>query len=190
MQTHKEMLCELDGVIGDADHGVTMALGFNAVREALQSANVDELTPTDIFNLAAKTFLSAVGASAGPLYATAFMRAGASTKGLDTINAQAAANMIEAMATGIQDRGKAQAGDKTMLDAWLPAVVAAKNQIVSGSTQEVLRAAADAAQIGANDTRQMLAKKGRAAKLGERTIGHQDAGATSTALLLDALATT
>jgi len=194
MQTNKQLLCDLDGVIGDADHGVTMTLGFNAIREALQTESVHELKPSDVFNTAAKTFLSTVGASAGPLYATAFMRAGASLKGLENIDAKAAASMIEAMAKGIQDRGKAEAGDKTMLDAWLPAAEAAKAAVPengnpdSSSTQHVLRTAADAAEAGAAETTAMVAKKGRSAKLGDRTIGHLDAGAKSTALLLEALA--
>ena len=170
-----------------------MAMGFNAIREALSTENVHELTPADIFNKAAKTFLSVVGASAGPLYATAFMRAGASLKGVEVIDVQAAASMIQAMAKGIQERGKAEAGEKTMLDAWMPAAEAAQAAATENNgrstTQLVLRAAADAAEIGATNTRQMLAKKGRSAKLGERTIGHLDAGAKSTALLLDALAT-
>jgi len=194
MQANKQMLCDLDGAIGDADHGVTMALGFNAIRETLQTESIHELKPTDVFNKVAKTFLSTVGASAGPLYATAFMRAGASLKGLDSIDATAAANMIEAMAKGIQDRGKAEAGDKTMLDAWLPAADAAKAAVPenggrdTSSTQHVLRAAADAAEAGAVETMDMIAKKGRSAKLGDRTVGHIDAGAKSTAILLDAFA--
>lgn len=192
MQENKQMLCDLDGAIGDADHGVTMALGFTAVQEALQSANLPELTLTDVFNLAAKTFLNAVGASAGPLYATAFMRAGASVKGIDNIDTTSAVAMLEAMANGIQDRGKAVAGEKTMLDAWLPAAAAAKAclQTAQDTTdvQQVLRAAADAAEEGAVATRQMLATKGRASKLGERSIGHEDAGARSSVLLLEALA--
>lgn len=188
MQSNKQLLCELDGVIGDADHGVTMALGFNAIKEVLKTESALPRTPTEVFNLAAKTFLNAVGASAGPLYATAFMRAGASLKGIESIDAASAATMIEAMATGIQERGKAQAGDKTMLDAWLPAAVAARNAATSGAVKDVLVAAANAADAGATETTQMLAKKGRAAKLGERSIGHQDAGARSTALLLQALA--
>lgn len=192
MQENRQMLCDLDGAIGDADHGVTMALGFSAVQEALTSADLPQLTLTDVFNLAAKTFLNAVGASAGPLYATAFMRAGASVKRIESIDSPSAVSMIEAMANGIQDRGKAVAGEKTMLDAWLPAAVAAKTCLQTcpdtATVQQILRAAADAAEEGAVSTRQMLATKGRASKLGERTIGHEDAGARSSALLLDALA--
>ena len=188
MEASKEHLCELDGVIGDADHGITMAMGFNAVRSALSDFDQTDTTPTDVFNLAAKTFLNAVGASAGPLYATAFMRAGAVVKGQPTIDVPALSAMIVAMAKGIQSRGKAEAGDKTMLDAWLPAAEAAELMKDAESLTTLMSAVEQAAQTGAQNTIPMLAKKGRSAKLGERTIGHMDAGAASTALLLGAMA--
>lgn len=188
MDQEKSHLCELDGAIGDADHGVTMSLGFSAVRQALAELNTSQSTPTDVFNTAAKSFLSAVGASAGPLYATAFMRAAASCKGLESLDTDAFANCITAMAEGIQTRGKANAGDKTMLDAWEPAALAATNSTSNTCVKDMLSDVASAAEAGADATIDMQAKMGRAAKLGERSIGHKDAGAASTALLLRAMA--
>jgi len=188
IEEHKDHLCELDGVIGDADHGVTMSIGFTAVKNAIDELPVDTTTPTDILNTAAKSFLNAVGASAGPLYATAFMRAAAAVKGHAVLDAPLLGAAIEAMAEGIQARGKAEAGDKTMLDAWLPAAAAANQYKSSGDIPTLLDAVAQAAQEGAEATIPLIAKKGRSAKLGERTVGHKDAGAASTALLLQALA--
>lgn len=190
IEREKEHLCVLDGVIGDADHGVTMSIGFTAVRKALNDIDSESTPPSQIFNTVAKTFLNAVGASAGPLYATAFMRAGAAVKDKPALDAETLSCAIEAMAQGIQSRGKAEAGDKTMLDAWLPAASAAKRTKDSGSIVDMMNAIESAAQTGALSTIDMLAKKGRSAKLGERTIGHQDAGAASTAILLSAMANT
>lgn len=190
IESEKEQLCILDGVIGDADHGITMSIGFTAIGKALNEVEPDSTTPTEIFNTVAKTFLNAVGASAGPLYATAFMRAGASVKGDAVLDTAALGRTIEAMAEGIKSRGKAEPGDKTMLDAWLPAAEAARNFKNSESMVDMLNAIEKAATAGALSTIDMLAKKGRSAKLGERTIGHQDAGAASTAILISAMADT
>ncbi len=180
----RDRLCELDGVIGDGDHGVTMEIGFTAMREALAALPVDA-EPAAVFNLAAKTFLNAVGASAGPLYATAFMRAGAAVKGRTMLDRDAMADAVIAMAKGVQDRGKAEPGEKTMIDAWLPAAEAIAAARDAGKTlMDSLAAAASAAEAGALATTGMLAAKGRSARLGERSIGHMDAGAASTALIL------
>lgn len=188
IEEKKEWLCELDGVIGDADHGVTMATGFKAVSESLASLEADA-APTAIFNTAAKAALNAMGGSAGPLLATAFMRAGASAKGKDSLDAAAAGAMVAAMAEGIQARGKAEPKDKTMLDAWLPASAAAKQAVEAGKgLAEVLQAAARGAQEGAEATKDMQAVKGRAARLGERSRGHIDPGAASAHLVLEAFA--
>lgn len=190
MEREKEQLCVLDGVIGDADHGITMSIGFTAIGKALNNIDPDSSTPTEVFNTAAKTFLNAVGASAGPLYATAFMRAGASVKGDAVLDITALSRAIEAMADGIKSRGKAEPGDKTMLDAWLPAAAVAREFKDSKSMVDMMNAIESAAQTGALSTIDMLAKKGRSAKLGQRTIGHQDAGAASTAMLISAMAST
>lgn len=185
MDAARDELCALDGVIGDADHGVAMAGGFGAVRAAL--ADLDGAAPTDVFNTAAKSFLNAVGASSGPLYATAFMRAGAAVKGRAALDDADAAALIAAMAAGIAHRGKAAPGDKTMLDAWAPAAEAAA-AAEGRPAAEVFRAAAEAAQQGAAATADMQARLGRAARLGARSLGHQDPGATSAAMVLDAMA--
>ena len=190
IENEKERLCELDGVIGDADHGITMSLGFTAIRTALAQPEGATATPTDLFNTAASSFLNAVGASAGPLYATAFLRAGASVKGKSELDKQSLADAIIAMADGIQFRGKAEQGDKTMLDAWLPAADTARVNAddASVSVATMMQNIAAAAVAGSHETIDMLAKKGRSAKLGKRSIGHMDAGAASTAVLLTAMA--
>ena len=167
-----------------------MSLGFTAIRSALAQTDSATATPTEIFNTAASSFLNAVGASAGPLYATAFMRAGASVKGRTELDKQSLAYAIIAMADGIQFRGKAERGDKTMLDAWLPAADTARVTADDASVPiaEMMQKIAAAAVAGSKESIDMLAKKGRSAKLGERSIGHMDAGAASTAVLLTAMA--
>lgn len=185
MDAARDELCALDGEIGDADHGVAMAGGFGAIRSAL--AELEGATPTEIFNAAAKAFLNAVGASSGPLYATAFMRAGAAVKGKDVLGDEDAPALVAAMAEGIAHRGKAERGDKTMLDAWGPASEAAL-AAMGQPAASVFHAAADAAEAGAEATAEMQAKLGRAARLGARSLGHKDPGAASAAMLLRAMA--
>lgn len=186
IEREKDHLSALDGVIGDGDHGVTMSIGFQAVDKAL--ADGDSAAPTDVFMLAAKTFLNAVGASAGPLYATGFMRAAAATKDKDALTADDMADVIGAMAEGIVHRGKAEVGQKTMVDAWHPAAEAALAAKGSGSLAGITQAAAQAAKDGAEATAAMTAGKGRSANLGDRAVGHVDPGAASAALLLETLA--
>lgn len=185
MDENRDMLCVLDGEIGDADHGIAMAGGFGAVRQAV--AAMEGGLPTEVFNIAAKAFLNAVGASSGPLYATAFMRAGMAVKGKDSLNAEDAPALVAAMAEGIAHRGKANLGDKTMLDAWRPAAEAAAGAAGQPAAM-VLAAAADAAAAGAEATEAMQAQLGRAARLGARSVGHRDPGAVSAALMLRAMA--
>ena len=185
----KDRLCQLDGVIGDADHGVTMQIGFAAVTEMLNSLDPDAIDPTAVFNAAAKSFLNAVGASSGPLYATAFMRAGAAVKGRATLDRDAVATVVGAMAKGIQDRGKGERGDKTMLDAWIPAAEAIEAAAAEDKPLKAcLDAAADAAAKGAEATKSMVASKGRASRLGERALGHMDPGAASAVTILRTIA--
>lgn len=189
IEAEKGHLCELDGHIGDADHGIAMAQGFGAVAKALDAVDPSAISPTDIFNTAAKSFLNAVGASSGPLYATAFMRAGAAFKGKDVIAAEDIPVIVEAMARGIQDRGKAELGDKTMIDAWLPAATAAAAGREAGKpTSEVLADARKAAEAGAAATADMIASKGRSSRLGERSLGHVDPGAASAAIIVAVMA--
>lgn len=188
MAESKAHLCELDGVIGDADHGIAMDLGFSTVATNLAAPDITAADPTMVFNTAAKSFLNAVGASSGPLYATAFMRAGASVKGKTVLTASDFADAFIAMAKGIQDRGKAEIGDKTMIDAWVPAAEAVESAKTQGaSLAEILDKAGKAAEAGAEATKAMIASKGRSARLGERAIGHIDPGAASAAILIRAM---
>lgn len=185
IETNKGHLSALDGVIGDADHGVTMAIGFSAVTEALSKLDAETADPTGVFNAAAKSFLNAVGASSGPLYATAFMRAGAAVKGKSSLDRDALVAALVGMSIGIQDRGKATRGEKTMVDAWLPGTTAAEEARAAGKPLAAcLEAAASAAAEGAESTKAMMASKGRASRLGERALGHVDPGAASAALIL------
>jgi len=187
IETSKAELSRLDGVIGDADHGVGMALGFGAVSAALLANPPAD--PAAAFNTAAKSFLDAVGASTGPLYATAFLRAGAAVKGKLGLDRDAMVAVLGAMARGMADRGKAKPGDKTMLDAWAPAAAAAQDAAARGlDLQSCLAAGVLAAEHGAEATKGMVAGKGRAARLGERALGHMDPGAASAVVILEALA--
>lgn len=189
MAREKERLCELDGVIGDADHGIAMELGFSAAAKAVAALDPATSDPTAVFNTAAKSFLSAVGASSGPLYATAFMRAGAAVKGKPSLTDDDMTDAFEAMAKGIQDRGKAEPGEKTMVDAWAPAAAAARSAQLEGKPLVAcLEAALDAATKGAEATKDMIAAKGRSSRLGDRVIGHMDPGAASTVVLIDTIA--
>ena len=180
-------LCALDGSIGDGDHGVTMKVGFEAIRTALGDSDGSEgFAP--ICGKAAKAFMSATGGSAGPLYATALIRAGTALKDRPVMDGPAAALFVGACAEGVQARGKASPGDKTMLDAWLPAAAAAREAAErGGDVVVVLAAAAQAAAEGAEATRAMEARLGRASRLGQRSVGGVDPGAASTALILRAL---
>ncbi len=178
MTAERDALCALDGAVGDADHGITMEQGMIAARDAV--AGIAGATLQDIFNAAAKAFLNATGASTGPLYATALMRAGKAAGPRPAMPRRDMASVIAAMADGIAQRGKAAPGQKTMLDAWAPAAEAARQ---GAPLPEI----AEAARLGAEATRNMLATMGRAARLGERSIGHLDAGAVSAALIITAI---
>lgn len=188
IEADRDRLCALDGVIGDADHGIAMALGFAAARDAVAALD-GAADPTAVLNTAAKSFLNAVGASSGPLYATAFMRAAATAKGKATLSDGEFVTAFQAMAQGIRDRGKAELGDKTMIDAWAPAADAAGAALAEGKTAaEAIQAAADAAAAGAEATKAMIASKGRSARLGDRSIGHVDPGAASAVTVIEAMA--
>jgi dihydroxyacetone kinase-like protein len=175
MATERDALCTLDGVIGDADHGIAMEQGAKAAAEAAQATDG---TLQDIFNAAAKGFLNAVGASSGPLYATAFLRAGKAAGARPSMGRDELRAVIVAMRDGIVQRGKAEPGQKTMLDAWGPAADAA----AAGESADAIMAAA---KTGAEATRDMVAGLGRAARLGDRSLGHPDPGAVSAAMLVE-----
>ena len=189
IEEEKDHLSELDGAIGDGDHGITMSIGFKAVNAALASLDLDAASPSDVMSSAATGFLDAVGASTGPLYATGLRRAAQALAGRGDLDLVACRDMLAAIADGIRDRGKAQRGDKTMLDVWLPAAEAATTAIADGrSRQEFWAAVEAAANNGAAATATMIATKGRAARLRERSLGHLDPGAVSAAAILKAMA--
>ncbi len=178
MIRERDALCQMDGLIGDADHGITMAQGMAAARDAV--AALGDATLQNQFNTAGKAFLNAVGASSGPLYATAFMWAGKVAGQRAEMPLSETPQIIVAMAKGIAHRGKAVPGQKTMLDAWAPAAAA----IGTGPLRADIAAARQAAQSGAKATTDMIATIGRAALLGERSRGHPDPGAASAAMLI------
>jgi phosphoenolpyruvate---glycerone phosphotransferase subunit DhaL len=184
----RDELCRLDGVIGDADHGIAMSDGFKAAAQAIDALDA-QATLADQFNAAAKGFLNAVGASSGPLYATAFMRAAKVAGARSEMPLTEAPALIVAMADGIRTRGKAEPGEKTMVDVWAPAAAAAEQGIKNGvPLADLMTQIRDAANAGAEATKSMLATKGRAARLGERCLGHVDPGAASAAIVLAVIA--
>ena len=184
---HKVELTHLDRDIGDGDHGENLSRGFTAVITKLDAGAPE--TPTAVLKLVATTLISTVGGASGPLFGTAFLRAATSVGDAETLDGAAVAGALTAARDGVVARGKAESGDKTMVDALTPAVNAAKAAAQGGGTvTEVLSAAADAAAEGAEATFPLQARKGRASYLGERSIGHIDPGAQSTAYLLRALA--
>ena len=188
MEENRRYLTKLDSEIGDGDHGNNMHRGFQAVLDRLDDAAPS--TPAEVLKAVSMALVSKVGGAAGPLYGTAFLRASTALSDKDELSAQDAASALEAALGGIKQRGKAEAGDKTIVDALEPAVEAAKEAAneAGGSVAAVFRAAAEAAKTGAESTVPLTARKGRASYLGARAQGHQDPGATSTYLLLDAAA--
>jgi dihydroxyacetone kinase-like protein len=181
---HRDELVDLDRVIGDGDHGENLKRGFDFVVSAVDASEVD--SPAAVLKLVAKTLISKVGGASGPLFGTAFLRA---ATGLEEVDGASVAAALRAALDGVVARGKAEVGDKTMVDALRPAVEAAE-AVKDKSVAEVLEAAATAAETGAESTIPLVARKGRASYLGERSAGHLDPGARSTALLLRSLADT
>ncbi|AEG43942.1 dihydroxyacetone kinase subunit DhaL [Isoptericola variabilis] len=181
----RDELTELDRQIGDGDHGENMHRGFRAVVAKLDDG-AERTQVGQVLKVVATTLMSSVGGASGPLYGTAFLRAGKVTE-RDALDAHGVVVMLEAALEGITTRGKATTGEKTMVDAWQPAVDAATRAAQDGADPvAVLRAAAEAADAGATSTIPLVATKGRASYLGPRSAGHEDPGARSTALLLGA----
>ena len=182
---NKDFLTDLDREIGDADHGVNMARGFSAVIEKVPSEEGDigaALKKTGM------TLLSTVGGASGPLYGTAYMEAGKVLAGKTSLTAEDFKVGLEAAIAGIQKRGKAEKGEKTMLDALMPAFDAFTEALESGKDlNSSLQAACEAANNGVEYTKTIAATKGRASYLGERSIGHQDPGATSATMTLETI---
>ena len=184
---NRQWLTELDSAIGDADHGINMDRGFTAVKAELAAHPPSDIRA--VFESVATVLIRSVGGAAGPLYGTFFLRAAAACAGRTEIEAADAVALFQAGIEGVQQRGRAAAGDKTMLDALLPALDAMRKGLEDGcGLAAVLDAGAAAAQAGMTATVPMQARKGRASYLGARSIGHQDPGASSSYLLLKAAA--
>jgi dihydroxyacetone kinase-like protein len=184
---NKEYLTELDSAIGDADHGINMDRGMQAAL-----AKVDGLPPGDVgafFKTIGMTLVSTVGGAGGPLYGTLFLQLGMVTAGKEEIGPADWSAALSAAVEGVQARGKAVLEDKTMVDALIPARDALADAVAEGATLgEAVRRSAEAAEAGMAATIPLVARKGRASYLGERSAGHQDPGATSSYLLLKTVA--
>jgi len=184
---NKDYLTQLDSAIGDADHGANMDRGFKAVVSKLPTVADKDIGT--LLKSVGMTLVQTVGGAGGPLYGTFFMQAGTTTANKMELTTADWAAALEGALTGVVARGKAQPGDKTMVDALTPALSALKQAVTDGVDQsEALRRSATAAEQGMKDTIPLVARKGRASYLGERSAGHQDPGATSSYLLLKAAA--
>lgn len=180
---NKDCLTDLDAAIGDADHGINMDRGFTNLWAELTDNNPPD--PAAILKTAATVLIKTVGGAAGPLYGSFFLRASAACVAKNELDAADLAALFEAGLGGVVQRGRAEVNDKTMVDALTPAVASMKQAVVGGAdVAEMLSQAAAAAEEGMRATVPLQAKKGRASYLGERSIGHQDPGATSSYLLI------
>jgi phosphoenolpyruvate---glycerone phosphotransferase subunit DhaL len=186
---NRDYLTQLDSAIGDGDHGTNMNRGMSAVIEKLDGATGDDVG--GLLKTVGMTLVSKVGGAGGPLYGTLFMQMGAATTGKSDLSMGDWAKAVDAGLKGVQARGKAEPGDKTMIDALTPAAEAlSKAAAADASLSDALTAAAQAAEEGMKATIPLVARKGRASYLGERSAGHQDPGATSSFLLMKTAADT
>nr|WP_319490805.1 dihydroxyacetone kinase subunit DhaL [uncultured Desulfobacter sp.] len=186
IQASKGYLTQLDAAIGDADHGVNMARGFSKVAEKLPTIKDNDIGT--ILKTTGMTLISSMGGASGPLYGTFFMRAATIGNGKDVLNTIDLCAMFRAGVDGIVQRGRPNLGDKTMFDAWAPALDAMHTALAKGSdTLTIIKAGAAGIDQGMKNTIALQARKGRASYLGERSIGHQDPGATSSCLIFEAL---
>ncbi|XID93974.1 dihydroxyacetone kinase subunit DhaL [Paenibacillaceae bacterium WGS1546] len=184
----KDELCDLDRVIGDGDHGISMAIGWQAIREDLARLEGEEDLGV-LMRSVSRTFLNAVGASVGPLYGIAFLRGSAVLIDRKEAGAEDVMRFWIAAANGIQQMGKAQIGDKTMLDTWLPISESLGASLEAGEAWEAaLDRAAEAGRLGMESTRDMVSRIGRSGRLGERSKGHIDPGAASAYVIFSAFA--
>jgi phosphoenolpyruvate---glycerone phosphotransferase subunit DhaL len=187
VRAESEQLTQLDSAIGDGDHGINMNRGFDAVQKALAGQD-GSVPPGQLLVIAGKTLVSTVGGASGPLWGTALRRAGRSLGKSPTFDGAALVEAMQAAIDGVVELGAAAPGDKTMVDALAPAVETLRERVAAGDPPDLAAAAAaKAAEDGARATVPMQARKGRASYLGPRSIGHQDPGATSTALVVRAL---
>ncbi|MCS5719700.1 dihydroxyacetone kinase subunit DhaL [Herbiconiux sp. CPCC 205763] len=185
---HRVELVTLDRAIGDGDHGENLDRGYSAVLAKVDDLPADS-TPGDALKMVATTLISTVGGASGPLLGTAYLKAAGAVGTEKELDGAAIVALLTAARDGIVLRGKAEPGDKTMIDAWTPAVDAAGAALAAGKSEaEILDAAATAAEAGAVATEPLVARKGRASYLGERAIGHRDPGAQSSSLILRAAA--
>lgn len=184
IEEEKQFLTDLDSEIADGDHGINMARGFEAVEAKLDT--VKDKDCGTILKTVGMTLVSTVGGAAGPLYGTAFMKSGMVLAGKEELNGEDFIKSMEAAIEGVKQRGKSDKGEKTMLDSMIPAYDAFKENIDKG-TKEAMKEALDAAKEGIEYTKTIIATKGRAAYIGERSIGHQDPGATSFTYMLECL---
>ncbi|EHC19318.1 dihydroxyacetone kinase, L subunit [Fischerella thermalis JSC-11] len=186
VEENKDYLTELDAAIGDADHGINMERGFKKVVTQLPAVADKDIA--SILKMVSMTLISTVGGASGPLYGTLFLRASAVVADKQELSEQDMLAMLQAGLDGVVGRGKAQLGDKTMVDALSPAVTAFGQAVTAGENiLSAMQKAVAAAEKGMQDTTPMQAKKGRASYLGERSVGHQDPGATSVYLMLQSL---
>ena len=187
LEAERDYLTQLDAAIGDADHGVNMHRGFTAVMARV--ADLEAATPGQLLKLAGRTFVSTVGGAAGPLYGTAFLQAGEVLGDHQSFGPRLLGDALRAALEGVQRVGAASVGDKTMVDALTPALGAYELELrMGGSLETAASGAREAAAEGMRGTIPLQARKGRASYLGPRSVGHQDPGATSTALMFAALA--
>jgi phosphoenolpyruvate---glycerone phosphotransferase subunit DhaL len=190
IEASKDYLTQLDAAIGDGDHGINMNRGMSAVVDKVD-AGAGEQDVGALLKTVGMTLVSTVGGAGGPLYGTLFLRMGTAVAGKSELGLDDWAAALDAGVAGVQDRGKAEPGDKTMIDALIPAREALKEALGGGATfSDALRRSAAAAEQGMQATVPLVARKGRASYLGERSAGHQDPGATSSHLLLEAAAET
>jgi len=186
IKENKDYLTELDAAIGDADHGLNMDRGFSKVMEKMSSTEMNDCS--DVFKNTAMTLISSVGGASGPLYGSFFLKASMACKGKSELNITDFVSTLEAAVKGVTDRGRAQIGDKTMIDVWSPVITALKEGNETDLV-ELMHKALKVAENAKEATRDLLAKKGRASYLGERSIGHLDPGAVSSTLIIEALDT-
>lgn len=184
IEDEKQFLTDLDSEIADGDHGINMARGFHAVESKLDA--IRDKDCGTILKTVGMTLVSTVGGAAGPLYGTAFMKAGMVLAGKKELNKEDFIKSMEAAIEGVKQRGKSDKGEKTMLDSMIPAYEAFKENI-NKETKEAMKDALDAAKEGIEYTKTIIATKGRAAYIGERSIGHQDPGATSFTYMIECL---
>jgi len=189
VESNKDYLCELDGAVGDGDHGVSMTIGMRAVTRAIKNLP-DSVLPADVFQSAADAYADGVGATIGPLYEAAFAAAAKAAQGKSNLNhVEDWALVYEAMAQSVKTLGQAELGDKTMLDSFFPAVEHIRNLASQNSSlNDALSSTGQVALAAAISTKDLVPKRGRAARLGDRAVGHQDAGATSLAIVLQGFA--